>query len=105
MRIGKNLIPAVLILSFILTTGLSADRNPGPAKGFNIPHAGKKVPGKTAGSFSPYEQYFFYPGNSYIYWLSPDIITDIKKMIKKKEQARRTARSGNVKQMFSIMHL
>ena len=104
MRIGNKLIPAVLILSFVLSTGLSADRKPG-LKDSSGPEISKKAPGKRVGSFSSDGMFSFLPGNNYIYWLSPDIITDIKKMILKKEQARRTAQSGNIKQMFSIMHL
>ena len=104
MQIRKKLIPAVLILSFVLFSGLSADRKPG-LKDSSGTVTGKKAPGKRVGSFSSDGIFFALPGNNYIYWLSPDIITDIKKMILKKERSRRTARSGNVKQMFSIMHL
>ena len=76
MRIGNNLILAVLILSFSLFTGWSADRKPG-LKDLAGPYMGEKVPGKTpeiflpgivstkkgweaAGSFSPDgKEYFF----------------------------------------------
>ena len=76
MRIGNNLILAVLILSFSLFTGWSADRKPG-LKDLTGPYMGEKAPGKTpviflsgivstkkgweaAGSFSPDgKEYFF----------------------------------------------
>ena len=105
MQIRKNLIFAVLIFSFVLSTGLATDRKSGQTKNSIGLYTVENTLGKKVRSVSPFGEYFFFPGNNYIYWLSPDIVTDIKKMTLKKEQAKRTARTGNVKQMFSIMHL